>query len=143
MPQSIEDRRAYQREYYKRRKARNGEYYKETRQRYYENNKEAYAERSSKWYSDEFNKLKVRERKFGIDFWELVRQQENCCGICGIQFINYSQVHIDHDHETGVVRGLLCKQHNRGLGFFSDDADLLEKAAAWIRQGKERTNGET
>lgn len=110
--------------------------YKETRAKYYQENKEAFAKRSREWYANPDHKVRLREKKLGVDFWQLVADQDNKCGICDEEFSDYSQVHIDHDHDTGVVRGLLCKQHNRGLGFFKDDAALLLRAAAWITKGR-------
>jgi hypothetical protein len=40
----------------------------------------------------------------------------------------------DHDHETGVLRGRICLDCNRGLGAFKDDPQLLRTAAAYIEK---------
>jgi hypothetical protein len=39
---------------------------------------------------------------------------------------------IDHDHDTGVVRGLLCNQCNNALGYTRDDASILRRAADYL-----------
>jgi elongation factor Tu len=63
------------------------------------------------------------------------------CAICGVllddALRNFDAPAYDHDHETGVFRGWLCKRHNLGLSYFQDDPTLLRKAAEYLelRQG--------
>lgn len=60
---------------------------------------------------------------------QLYEQQGGCCAICRM----YSDVLCaDHDHVTGVIRGLLCHACNRGLGNFRDNADALHRAAKYL-----------
>jgi hypothetical protein len=40
--------------------------------------------------------------------------------------------HIDHDHVTGQVRGLLCNNCNRGIGYFGDDPQVMTAAARYV-----------
>lgn len=49
------------------------------------------------------------------------------CAICGRK-PERKQLALDHCHETGKLRGLLCVQCNTGLGMFKDDAALLRQA---------------
>ena len=54
------------------------------------------------------------------------------CVICGEPEINGRQLAIDHDHKTGLVRGVLCQRCNMGLGQFRDSPELLRYAALYI-----------
>jgi recombination endonuclease VII len=54
------------------------------------------------------------------------------CFICGESFPSARKVHLDHDHRTQIIRGLLCGSCNVGLGSFRDSARLLRAAAAYV-----------
>ena len=55
------------------------------------------------------------------------------CAICGMVSGDGKKLAIDHDHKTGRVRGLLCTSCNNGIGRFKDSAELLMKAAEYLR----------
>ena len=61
--------------------------------------------------------------------------QGGVCGICEKPCVSGRRLAVDHCHETGAVRGLLCTRCNPGLGYFQDDADLLERASRYLRIG--------
>lgn len=69
---------------------------------------------------------------------EMWADQGGRCAICGAPEPPFAErhqrLHVDHDHQTGVVRGLLCSPCNQGLGYFSDDPDRLEEAAQYLRR---------
>jgi hypothetical protein len=56
--------------------------------------------------------------------------QDGRCALCGCD--KARAWHWDHDHATGVMRGVLCSKCNNGLGFFNDNPDFLWKAAAYV-----------
>jgi hypothetical protein len=69
----------------------------------------------------------------------LYKQQQGCCAICKKPFEKVP--HIDHDHQTGKVRGLLCALCNLGLGFFRDRPSLLQEASQYL-EAHETVSGE-
>lgn len=62
--------------------------------------------------------------------------QNGVCAICkstpNKSTNNTMSLHVDHDHETGEVRGLLCHKCNAGLGFFNDSLKLVQEAAKYL-----------
>lgn len=57
------------------------------------------------------------------------------CEICGISQKDLSyNLCIDHDHRTGLIRGLLCKVCNQGLGMFEDKISLLILARNYLER---------
>lgn len=76
--------------------------------------------------------------RYGIsleDYDAMVDRQENLCAICrGVT--EGRPLCVDHCHDTGKVRGLLCVTCNVGLGSFRDRTDLLIAAAKYLRAAK-------
>lgn len=73
-----------------------------------------------------------------IDQYEaLAESQNHLCAICGAstQSERNRRLHldVDHDHDSKIVRGLLCNACNLGIGKFNDDPVMLEKAARYLR----------
>ena len=67
--------------------------------------------------------------------WDkLVEEQADRCAICRTDKPGGrgERWHIDHDHVTGQVRGLLCHRCNMGIGFFGDDPVIIEAAARYV-----------
>lgn len=116
-------RNAQRREYRK----RNPERHKEIDRAYYERSKD----KARGYY------FRVR---YGITLEEhtaMLEAQGGLCALCGRPPSgerNRARLHVDHDHETGVVRRLLCSNCNNGLGHFRDDPDLLRRAALYIEE---------
>lgn len=67
-------------------------------------------------------------------------EQTGKCAICNTTEIGrkgHTHFHVDHNHETGKVRGLLCDLCNRGMGYFKDKAVLLREAAYYLEKHNE------
>jgi hypothetical protein len=84
-------------------------------------------------------------RKYGIDqgTWnEMIERQGDRCAICRTDKPGGRGElwHIDHDHETGRIRGLLCHSCNVGIGNFRDDPSLLIAAVKYIHRARTRTD---
>src|SRR5437870_5690478 len=70
-------------------------------------------------------------------YQNFLKFQDFRCAICRVPSI-YRKMTIDHDHQNGQMRGLLCGQCNSGLGFFCDSIELLAMAIAYLSWNRER-----
>ncbi|MFD6564240.1 endonuclease VII domain-containing protein [Micromonospora profundi] len=71
-------------------------------------------------------------RRYGVgekEFQELLAEQGGVCAICE----RPDPEHLDHDHRTGWVRGILCFNCNGGLGQFRDSPMRLARAITYLR----------
>lgn len=99
--------------------------------------------RKRDWYQEHKDEVadRMREshliRRYGIttaEYETLLEAQNGVCAICARpeSSSRYGYLAVDHDHETGVVRGLLCGGCNKALGGFGDSEELLAKAIAYL-----------
>ena len=75
--------------------------------------------------------------KYGLtpaDYDWMLAGQGGGCAICGEPAPDGQSLHVDHCHDTGRVRGLLCFNCNAGLGMFDHDGARLGAAAAYLRR---------
>jgi hypothetical protein len=75
-------------------------------------------------------------RKYDIglqEYNEMLARSGGLCAICGKQMNGPC---VDHDHATGLVRDLLCRNCNQGLGHFHDNIADLEAAIAYLKKHK-------
>jgi len=70
------------------------------------------------------------------EFVRMYTEQEGRCRICRVELggIMLKKLNIDHDHKTGLVRGLLCRSCNMGLGSFKDNLVLLRNAVKYLEE---------
>ncbi len=105
------------------------------------NRKEYYKKR----YEEKERKDRLKQYGLSInDYDQLSKQQGGVCSICGLPETKKSfgtrtrRLSVDHNHETGKVRGLLCNQCNVGLGNFNDDIDVMASAISYLVNTKLR-----
>lgn len=96
--------------------------------------------------------MKSREQNFmaihGVSYSlrdKMYMEQAGKCKICGheghVDFVPkgsrmFDRLVVDHCHSTGKVRGLLCNGCNRGLGYFKDNPEALQKAIDYLVRSK-------
>lgn len=72
-------------------------------------------------------------RKYGIsvdEYEDMVESRDSCCDVCGGE----ENLHVDHCHTSGDIRGLLCRNCNTGLGLFKDSEKSLYKAIEYLKK---------
>jgi len=141
MPKTKESIAAYNKEYFARpevvarAKERNAQYrqrraaYKKTEagmiaeRRYWSGTRRPVAER---------NRLKHRYGLTPEQVRDMEIAQHGLCAVCRQAFASF---HIDHDHATGAVRGLLCSPCNMAIGLFKDNKTSLANAIVYLSNG--------
>jgi hypothetical protein len=102
----------------------------------YRQYKREYGKSDKKKQSD--RRIHLRNN-FGLtleDYDRMLAEQDGGCGICGDP-PGKTALHVDHDHETGVVRGLLCFRCNSALGNLRDDPDIITLALVYVTRHRE------
>jgi hypothetical protein len=80
------------------------------------------------------------KRKYGMtlaDYDRIFQAQNGVCAICFEPRPDERTLHVDHDHETDVIRGLLCFRCNNALGDFREEYELFQRAADYLDRDEE------
>lgn len=142
------DNPEYSKQYNKRRRIMNPD----GRKQYYLDNKKRMLEQNRQYYKDnkerilknqkqrrgvnpEHQRLSNLKCKYGLSHEDWVKMwvgQDGDCAICGEPFAQHSDAYVDHNHNTGKTRGLLCRKCNTGIGYLNDDPRLTVKATEYL-----------
>ena len=98
---------------------------------------------SREWRSKNENMINIKNAsrkmfsRYGItidDYDNMLTEQNGVCAICGTSKLskNKSRFAIDHCHNTGAIRGLLCSNCNSGIGKLKDNPDIIIKAYEYL-----------
>jgi hypothetical protein len=121
----------------------NKELRRKSRKRWFQEHKEQRKKynrqysQSHKEQRKEVDRIRHRKAKYGISteqFNQLRMAQDNKCAICQRSFIE--EPHVDHDHTTGKVRGLLCHHCNTMLGLSGDNPVVLMSGIRYLETSK-------
>ena len=103
-----------------------------TRNKWYENNRDKYNQMHLK------SRLKRHYNLTLQQFNQMLEQQKGVCAICRQPetFKNRKYLTIDHNHQTGKIRGLLCHNCNLLLGHSKENLATLYAAISYLKNGK-------
>lgn len=86
-------------------------------------------------YFPKKDRARQLKRKYGItiEAWDnMFDQQKGCCAICGRHQSEFKKsLHTDHNHDTGVIRQLLCTVCNHSIGII-ENLEWMEKASKYL-----------
>lgn len=109
------------------------------------------SERTKQWFVDNPGRAEANKRKsvlaaYGLtvdDYDSLLQQQGGACAICRrpertTRNGKLLRMPVDHDHETGAVRGILCHSCNRAIGFLGEDVAIVQETVAYLLRHQEK-----
>lgn len=104
--------------------------------RRYQENRTTILEQKKQYTKSDHYKHHHLKREYGITLAQyntLLDTQHFCCSLCHTpDYTGGKSLHVDHCHETGVIRSLLCSKCNTAIGLLQDNPALLKKAAAYV-----------
>jgi len=111
-----------------------------------EENKEELNRQNREWKQSKRGKVLCRDARrryhlkhlYGLSVKQheqMYVDQEGRCMIC-CETVLYDEIHTDHDHKTGEVRGLLCQRCNHMLGGARDNPSILRAAVEYLEGDK-------
>lgn len=110
--------------------------------KYYEHSAESVKQSVSKYRAAHPEKVKATwlKGRYGLSlsaFNTMLEEQNSKCAICDVDFSSAVRPNVDHDHKTGAVRGLLCSNCNKGIGFLGDQASTVAAAVQYLIRAQE------
>lgn len=150
----LEDKRKKRREYAAKWRAANPEKHRAINKKSREKNLEVIMERNRDRYHEtkhlrpafteeqkarrsELNREHRLRSEYGLtvqEYEDMSKAQDNVCAICGKPDPKFSNLAVDHCHETGQVRGLLCRLCNTGIGALGDNVAGLLRALEYLKK---------
>jgi hypothetical protein len=102
--------------------------------------KECECKKRRSWRKNNSDKVRNSNYKnaYGINlenYNKMFADQAGCCAICKKHQNEFTKkLSVDHDHQTGNVRALLCNPCNTSLGNMNDDIELLKSAIDYLEK---------
>ena len=108
---------------------------RKSKRAYYLRNREEIMSKSAEYKRHNPGRVKayILKQKYKLtpeERAQMINDQGGCCEICGV--FQGEKLEIDHNHATGKVRAMLCRNCNSGLGFFLDSYELLSIARSYL-----------
>lgn len=98
------------------------------------NNKERYNETQRKYHKKNYERYRLNRYNITPEQWSnMLKQQDGKCKICGDLPPEGKDLVTDHNHKTGIVRGLLCYRCNREIVLLEKDETHILKAVEYIK----------
>jgi len=130
------------RDYHRQWREANKDRMREWRRNYFAKNRIRMLSENAKYRKQ--NREKIREKSFGYklkhlyglsvqQFHQMWENQHGQCEICGTKFKERRTAQVDHNGDTGNVRGLLCIHCNMGIGALMHDTERLCNAITYLK----------
>ena len=79
----------------------------------------------------------MRTYKMTVQVYEqMFQEQGGCCAVCGVKPDTRIRFHVDHDHTSHKIRGILCGKCNQAIGLLKEDPILFDRAKEYLRSTK-------